>query len=761
MSRRFASSLVKASLLFGVAALAVTLLAAARDTSAGRALAAPAAQQPFTNDNFAAPGLVLGPPSPPGASILPWDGAQTTVGATLEPGESAPCAPIGATVWFYYQPDHPGTLEVSTAGSDFDTVLAVYTIGGGFLPSPPGGNLVNVACNDDAPGGVTSLASVSLTPYTGYYIQAGGKDGAAGDLRLQLRCNPACPPSNDSITNATRVWVDAYAPQQIWRVDTRTATLDPEEPRPCGNVGATVWFSLYADQDVDIVADTRGSNFDTVLASYGPPARLFPSPPGGVDLLSCNDDAPGSGTASRIELRARANTTYWFQAGGKAGVTGDLVFNIGCKPACPPTNNAFERAPYANPPFEEDTSTVAATVQPGEPTACGDAGNTVWYALTTFGRATVVVDTAGSGFDTTIAAFKPGPDFDGTPSTLESLACDPGGPGRRARVQFQADPFTSFFVQAGGRSGASGNLRISINCDPACPPNGDVIGGARFINVPFSLPTDDAFDTRGATVDPGEPTACGNIGRTVWYQLNSTVRTTLLLDAAASNFPVAIAAYNDYPSGAQPVACATDGRLPLPVEPGDTWFVQVGGIDGAGGDLRVRTACDPECPPANDNSAYASDIYGGITDVRTVAATLEQGEPQPCGEIGATVWYRFGTGQDARVRITADGSGFPTVLAAYRIDGFSPPGALAPIGCADPAAGSTLEFDATANTTYYIQAGGVAGASGNLRLTLDCGGCSSGGVVGIPAGPGPIPVTGGGISLPNTGNGGYLPGARR
>ncbi len=110
--RSSSTSRAAAVLAFTLAAAlaAIGLFVAFRDTSAARALAAPAAELPFTNDNFDAPGFIMPPPSPPGAGILPWDGSQTTVGATLEQGETAPCGNIGSTVWFYYQPDHTGTL---------------------------------------------------------------------------------------------------------------------------------------------------------------------------------------------------------------------------------------------------------------------------------------------------------------------------------------------------------------------------------------------------------------------------------------------------------------------------------------------------------------------------------------------------------------------------------------------------------------------------------------------------------------------------
>jgi hypothetical protein len=52
------------------------------------------------------------------------------------------------------------------------------------------------------------------------------------------------------------------------RTDTRRATRDPDETRACGPAGATVWYRYTPDRDRTIVADTLGSDYDTVLAVY-------------------------------------------------------------------------------------------------------------------------------------------------------------------------------------------------------------------------------------------------------------------------------------------------------------------------------------------------------------------------------------------------------------------------------------------------------------------------------------------------------------
>jgi hypothetical protein len=69
------------------------------------------------------------------------------------------------TIWYKFTPVFPANLEVDTIGSNYDTVLSMWT--------GSAGSLVNVACNDDIVQGVniqSQLSGVPLTAGTTYYI---------------------------------------------------------------------------------------------------------------------------------------------------------------------------------------------------------------------------------------------------------------------------------------------------------------------------------------------------------------------------------------------------------------------------------------------------------------------------------------------------------------------------------------------------------------------------------------------------------------
>ena len=138
---------------------------------------------------------------PSGAKLLTV-GSKTSVatkGASPEFEEPFECLtfqeddevfelPVGHTVWYRIA----GTgdpVTIDTAGSDFDTVVAVYTAdgSGGFTPVPD-------ACVDDVPldpTGRTLQAAVTFDTVAGtvYYVQIGGFPDSFryGNLRVAVR----------------------------------------------------------------------------------------------------------------------------------------------------------------------------------------------------------------------------------------------------------------------------------------------------------------------------------------------------------------------------------------------------------------------------------------------------------------------------------------------------------------------------------------------------------------------------------------------
>src|SRR5437899_132538 len=109
-----------------------------------------------------------------------------TSAATLERHEPRPCGRIATTVWFKLQPA-TGTLTASTAGSAFDTVLALYR--GSALAG-----FTSLDCNDDFGGTRQSQVQSTVIAGTSYYVQLGGFNAASGAFTLTTSFAAAAPP---------------------------------------------------------------------------------------------------------------------------------------------------------------------------------------------------------------------------------------------------------------------------------------------------------------------------------------------------------------------------------------------------------------------------------------------------------------------------------------------------------------------------------------------------------------------------------------
>lgn len=147
---------------------------------------------------------------------LPYAYSENTACTTFEDGEPQPfCSWIGSTAWFRFTATDSDDISIDTFGSDFDTVLAVYS--GDSLD-----NLAEVACNDDYSGhGLQSAVQFTPAPGTTYYVQAGGYDGAAGNLVVEMAVAPPfCDGQTTNISDLT------------WDVN---IYYDPGHPAPHGN----------------------------------------------------------------------------------------------------------------------------------------------------------------------------------------------------------------------------------------------------------------------------------------------------------------------------------------------------------------------------------------------------------------------------------------------------------------------------------------------------------------------------------------------
>jgi hypothetical protein len=90
-----------------------------------------------------------------------------------------------ASVWAAWTAPAAGVLRLSTAGSAFDTLLAVYR-STAAVPVFSGTSWARVARNDDCDTGLTSCVALWVRAGGRYFIQVDGYDGGKGALAMRF-----------------------------------------------------------------------------------------------------------------------------------------------------------------------------------------------------------------------------------------------------------------------------------------------------------------------------------------------------------------------------------------------------------------------------------------------------------------------------------------------------------------------------------------------------------------------------------------------
>jgi hypothetical protein len=114
------------------------------------------------------------------AASLGGTASGTTVGATKEPGEPNHAGIAGGhSIWWTWTATASGSATITTAGSSFDTLLAVYT--GTALSA-----LTAVASNDDANGTTQSQVVFTAAAGTTYRVAVDGYGGTSGSVSIRV-----------------------------------------------------------------------------------------------------------------------------------------------------------------------------------------------------------------------------------------------------------------------------------------------------------------------------------------------------------------------------------------------------------------------------------------------------------------------------------------------------------------------------------------------------------------------------------------------
>jgi hypothetical protein len=409
------------------------------------------------NDNYA-PGLIVN-----AGTNLTLRG--TTVEATRQKGEPNHAGNAGGkSIWWTWRATATGTVILDTVGSDFDTVLAVYT--NSAIQISTVSNLVTVASSDDDPANAP-LSKVKFTALANqtYVIAVDGRDGFAGNVVLNIFQTRDRAPANDFLSGAARVG------SQFMLVSTNVgASKEPGEPSHADNTGgASLWWRLDAPATQPIRISTTGSSIDTLLAVYTNIAGNLRDPQtavrmDGLRLVASNDDAVGNtNRTSAVEFFPRLGATYWIAVDGYNGAEGTIRLSVSVQQQnFRPTNDQFTAAiRLVGKSALANANTMAATSEFNEPTFVSgkQAGKSVWYRWVAPESGRVYVSTKWSDFDTILGVFA-GTNINGLSLVASN---DDDGALLSSAVVFNATEGIEYRIGVSGHFGAGGDLVLMLN----------------------------------------------------------------------------------------------------------------------------------------------------------------------------------------------------------------------------------------------------------------------------------------------------------
>jgi hypothetical protein len=244
----------------------------------------PVSATPPSNDDFDDATVI---------TTLPFIDRLDASEATSAPDDPS-CFGSEASIWYAFTPAEDVTVEATTFGSRYDTTLSAWT--------GTRGDLDQIACSDDAPGGVHSRVVFAASAGTTYHLMvAAFPDTASGILTISAwETGPL--PANDDFDQATPIDSLPFSDS----LDASAATRAADDPE-CAEPGASVWYSFTPGSNMLVEANTFGSDYDTTLSTWT-------GERGDLQRVACNDDQ-GEGLQSQILFVARAGVTYHLMAG--------------------------------------------------------------------------------------------------------------------------------------------------------------------------------------------------------------------------------------------------------------------------------------------------------------------------------------------------------------------------------------------------------------------------------------------------------------
>jgi hypothetical protein len=628
----------------------------------------------------------------------------SNVGATKEVGETNHVGLAGgASVWWKWTAPCSTNVTLSTAGSSFDTLLAVYT-------GPAIVALTPVASNNDDPSATDHTSTVIFKAISNqtYQIAVDGMGGATGWVQLLLTAQAL----NDRFANRLRL-----TGSNVVAIGSNAgATREVGEPDHAG-IGsrASLWWEWTAPFSECFTISIAVSNSDTLLGVY------TGSSVSALTEVARNDYYGG---ATNVTFSAISNQTYQIAVDTRY-VTGSVRLQLQVAGPTQPVNDFFaRRLVLTGTNLVATGSNVGATSEVGEPFGSDDpyyaTGASVWWQWTAPSSDSFTISTAGSSFDTLLGVY--------TGSAVTALTevasndDDPAATDGTSKVTFSANANQTYQIAVDGYydPSATGSVRLALSLSSQAQPVND-----RFANR-IRLTGSNVVangSTVGADREPGEPKHAGQQGgASVWWEWTAPSSDSFTFSTAGSSFDTLLAVYTgssvtaltEVVSNDEDPAAGSTSALTFSANANQTYQIAVEGYQGDSGSVQLQIGLCGQAQPVNDRFANRIVLTGTnvVATGTTVGATREPGEPTLAAVMRyayniysyVSVWWEWTAPCTDNFTISTVGSNFPLALAVYTGSSVS---ALTEVAAAvyDPGAGvntTRVVVNAISNQTYQI-----------------------------------------------------------
>ncbi len=422
-------------------------------------------------------------------------GQSSNTLATAEPGEPLHAEKAGGkSMWFSWQAPATGIATFSTAGSDFDTLLAVYQ-------GDPVGALVAVASDDDGAGFYNSVVQFNAVSNGVYRVAVDGAGGASGNILLEWSLEE----TTDVLPVITNQPVD------------RIVSLTSNAVFTVGVSGAGVEYQWFFNNVA--VPDGTNSSWTQAGVGLGDVGQFKVRARIGSRTVTSRSASLGITLAPALEQDFSAADKF------SDTVSSGLRLRLDSPPAAsfsrlPPDVAATSRGYSGSQVF----STVGSLKEPGEPDHCGvPGGASRWFAFEAETDGVLDLNTDGSTFDTILAVYT---GTNANFSELASVACDndSGTNGVTSSLHFTTVTGTIYYIAVDGVNGASGTVLLNYSTLGEQQRPSITVTSAPPANIGL---TNDTVTISGAATDNTDLIAVqwrltNSLGSTTWTNATGT-----------------------------------------------------------------------------------------------------------------------------------------------------------------------------------------------------------------------------------------------